>query len=83
MTIKDLKNLFTSDTEITIVSQDEDSMMSVSLTHLLLGCPTFAEMPLVIQSVQAIGENEVVADVDMPVEVLRAWKKYSDDYYKK
>ena len=57
------------------------TIVSVSLTHLLLGCPTFAEMPLVIQSVQAIGENEVVAEVDMPVCILRAWKKYSDDYY--
>lgn len=82
MTIKDLKNLFTSDTEITIVSQDDDSIVSVPLTHLLLGCPTFAEMPLMIQSTQAVGENEVIAEVDMPVEILRAWKKYSDDYYK-
>lgn len=81
MTIKELKSLFTNDTEISVMSQDDDSMVSVSLTHLLLGCPTFAEMPLTIQSVQAIGENEVVADVDMPLEVLRAWKKYSDDFY--
>lgn len=80
MTIKELNNLFTSDTEISIVSQDDDSVVSVPLTHLLLGCPTFAEMPLML--VQAVGENKVVAEVDMPVEVLTAWKKYSDDYYK-
>lgn len=82
MTIKQLKSLFTNDTEITIVSQDEDNMVSVFLTRLLLECPTFAEMPLMLHSVQAVRENEIVADVDMPAEVLRAWKKYSDDYYK-
>ncbi len=80
MTIKELKSLFTNDTEITIVSQDDDSIVFVPLTHLLLGCPTFAEMPLML--VQAVGENKVVAEVDMPLCVLRAWKKYSDDYYK-
>lgn len=82
MTIKELKNLFTNDTEISIMSQDDDSILSVSLTHLLLDCPAFAEIPLVIQSVHAIGANEIVVDVDMPVEILSAWKKYSDDYYK-
>lgn len=82
MTIKELKQFFTNDTEISIMSQDDDSMVSVSLTHLLLGCPAFVETPLMIQSVQAVGENEVVAEVDMPVDILRAWKKYSDDYYK-
>lgn len=82
MTIKELKSLFTSDTEISIVSQDDDSIVSVPLTHLLFGCPTFAEMPLMLQSVQAVGENKIVAEIDMPLCVLRAWKKYSNDYYK-
>lgn len=82
MTIKELTSLFTIETEITIVSSDNDNMVSVCLTHLLLGYPAFTEMPLMIQSVQAVGKNMVVAEIDMPVEILRAWKKYSDDYYK-
>ncbi len=79
MTIKELKSLFTNDTEIIIVSQEDEDMVYVELTNLLLGCPTFPETPLTL--VQAIGVNKVVAEVNIPLCVLRAWKKYSDDFY--
>lgn len=83
MTIKELRMMFAEETKIEIMASDEDNIVSVGLTHLLLGATSFAENPIAIRNVQAVGENQIVAEIDMPVDILRAWKKYSDDYYKK
>ena len=83
MTIKELRMMFTEETKIEIMASDEDNIVSVGLTHLLLGAASFAEIPIVIRNVQAVGENQIVAEIDIPVDILRAWKKYSDDYYNK
>ncbi len=83
MTIKELKMMFTEETKIEIMAFDEDNSISVGLTRLLLGVTSFAEIPIAIRNVQAVGENQIVTEIDMPVDILRAWKKYSDDYYNK
>lgn len=79
MTIKQLRELFISDTEIIIMSTDEENLVSVTLNNLLLGNTSFAEIPILIKHVQAVKENQIVVEIDMPVEVLRAWKRYSEE----
>lgn len=83
MTIKELRMMFIEETKIEIMAFDEDNSVSVGLTRLLLGVTSFAEIPIAIRNVRAVGENQIVAEIDMPVDILRAWKKHSDDYYKK
>ena len=34
-------------------------------------------------AVKATGENEIEVHTDLPLEIFRAWKKYSDDFYEK
>ena len=83
MTIKQLRELFISATEIIIMSTDEENLVSVTLNNLLLGIASFAEIPILIKHVQAVKENQIVVEVDMPIEVLTAWKNYSDDSYRR
>lgn len=83
MTIKQLRELFISATEIIIMSTDEENLVSVTLNNLLLGIASFAEIPILIKHVQAVKENQIVVEVDMPIEVLTAWKNYSEDSYRR
>lgn len=80
MTILDVRNMFTTDTEIFIKGLENKSP-TLKITNVLMGCTAFNSMAIFIKSIKAIAENQIEITIDIPTQVLEAWKKYSDDYY--
>ena len=89
MTIKELRDIFKNDTKIFLVanvySDDEELEKTerFEIKNILYGNSSIAEMPLSFSAVRAAGENEIEVHTDLPLEIFRAWKKYSDDFYEK
>lgn len=77
MTIKDLRNIFVTGTRIDICTIEHDDLVSLTLNNLLMGTESFASVPIQLHNVQAVAENHIVVTVDIPAQVLRAWKTYS------
>ena len=80
MTILDVRNMFTTNTEITVKSLEENSP-TIKVTNLLLGCTVFNSISILNKSIKAVTENQIEITIDIPTPVLEAWKKYSDYYY--
>ena len=87
MTIKELRDIFKNGTKIFLVanvySDDEVKTERFEIKNILYGNSSIAEMPLSFSTVRAAGENEIEVHTDLPMEIFRAWKKYSDDFYEK
>ena len=76
MTIKDLRNIFITGTQIDICTMEYDDLVSLTLNNLLIGTESFANIPIQIRNVQAVAENHIVVSIDIPATILRAWKTY-------
>lgn len=89
MTIRDLRDIFKSDTKfylITYVYTDDgeyDKTERFEIKNILYGSSAFADISIRFSDIKAAGENEVEIDTDLPLEIFRAWKKYSDNFYEK
>lgn len=82
MTILDVRNMFTTDTEIFIKGLENKSPI-LKITNVLMGCTAFNSMAIFIKSIKAIAENQIEITLDIPLPILKAWKKYSDNFYSK
>lgn len=80
MTILELRNLFDSETKIYVRGYDEGSPV-ILVTNLLCGTQGFSHIEIIGRNVKSIKKNTIEVTIDIPVPVLEAWKKYSDDYY--
>lgn len=87
MTIRDLRDIFKSDTKIYLIAiiyeDDHESVERFEIKNILYGNSSIADMTLNFSAVKATGENEIEVHTDLPLEIFRAWKKYSDDFYEK
>ena len=82
MTISTIREMFATDTVINIKSFEEKSpTLTLQATNLLFGCRAFSSIAVTIKSIKATAENPIEITIDIPTQVLEAWKKYSDDYY--
>ena len=77
MTITELRNISAHNTEIFIKSFEENSP-KLKVNNYLMGNDSFRT--IVISKIKAVSENVINVYVDMPIVVLEAWKKYSDEY---
>ena len=82
MTILELRNLFDSETKIYVRGYDEGAP-AILVTNLLFGTQGFSHIEIIGRNIKSIKKNTIEVTIDMPMPVLKAWKKYSDDYYNK
>ena len=79
MTLEELRDVFSCDTEILIKSFEENSP-KLKVNNYLMGSDSFRSIKK-LGKVKAIRENALEVTVDMPIAILEAWKKHSDEYY--
>ena len=89
MTIRELRDIFKSDTKFYLIAYvytddgEYDKTERFEIKNILYGNSSIADMTLNFSAVKATGENEIEVHTDLPLEIFRAWKKYSDDFYEK
>ena len=87
MTIRELRDIFTSDTKIFLVAYPDEDDLDITerfeIKNILYGNNSFADISICFNDVRAIGSNQIEVTTDMPIEIFRAWKKYSNDFYEK
>ena len=77
MTIAELRNISAHNTEIFIKSFEENSP-KLKVNNYLMGNDSFRT--IAISKIKAVSEDVIYVYVDMPIVVLNAWIKYSDEY---
>ena len=89
MTIRELRDIFKSDTKFYLIAYvytddgEYDKTERFEIKTILYGSNAFADTSIGFSDIKAAGKNEVEIHTDMPLEIFRAWKKYSDDFYEK
>ena len=79
MTIKELRDMFTSETEIYLVNEKSEE---IKINNMLMGISEFADINIVIRTLSAIRKNVVTIKTYMPDIVFNAWEKYAEKYEK-
>lgn len=82
MTIAEIRNLFSEDTEFYLEMFDDDDMMGQGAYHffkinnVLFGTSAFADMR--VNRIRATGKSKIIIESDMPTVVFNAWEKWAD-----
>ena len=77
MTITELRNISAHNTEI-FIKRFEENSPKLKVNNYLMGNGSFRT--IAISKIKAVSENVINVYVDMPIVVLEAWKKYSNEY---
>lgn len=72
MTLNDVRDLFGYQTEIYLMNNDDDFL----ITNILWGTVSFAGMK--VNDIKVIDGKIMIAMHDMPKNVFNAWKKYAE-----
>lgn len=84
-TLGELRFLFNAETVVYLIpgewSGDEvitkADRIKISDNNLLWGTTGFSEIPVYFNHVYATGKNKVEIEVNMPIEIFRAWAEYA------
>ena len=74
MTIRELRDVFTSDTEIYVVNSMTPERIKIN--NLLMGTE-FADIQINIRSIESRDKDMIVISTYMPPKVFEAWSEYS------
>ena len=80
MRLRDLRNVFTCDTNfvVCVYNYDADKEVFLTITNLLWGCTAFSSMEILPESVSINCYGDVIIRTDMPYGVFMEWKNYSE-----
>lgn len=77
MTIEQIKTAFSADTEIYILSYEQESP-KLKVSNFLLGYESFRNIKQ-LGRIKAIEENKLEVKVDMPICIIKAWEKFDTE----
>lgn len=77
MTIEQIKAAFSPDTEIYILSYEQESP-KLQVSNFLLGYKSFRNIEQ-LGRIKALEENKLEIKVDMPICILDAWIKFDTE----
>lgn len=63
------------------VKENSEKTERFKVKNLLFASTGFGDINVENCEIRVTGTNEITVNVDMPITVFRAWKKYQDDFY--